>query len=378
MTHRERALAALRGKPVDRIPFIARMELWYNYHHSMGTLPKQYRHASLWDIQRDLDIGIFGFGAWGMSFYKTEHHRVKVKQWSDDSGNVVEYTTPHGTLRTRHVLAEELKAADVQGMQIEYAFKDPSDYDALLFMLEDMQVVENFDEYGAFVEDIGEDGVALPFSNYVPMHQVMHRYMGYETFYYELHDRPRQVERVHEALLEQQRQVMALACKCPADAIEVGGNYDESMTPPPVFEQYITGFYKEVAEQFRHAGKILVVHGDGEMKRLLTLLLEADVQVVEALTPAPMTSIDVREVRELWRDKVTLWGGVPAILMTDSYTDDEFERYMRDLFDAVAPGDRFILGLGDNVPTDGKFERIVRLAEMVDAWGRYPIAASAP
>ena len=123
-------------------------------------------------------------------------------------------------------------------------------------------------------------------------------------------------------------------------------------------------FYKEVAEQFRKADKILVVHGDGEMRQLLTCLRDADVQVVEALTPAPMTSIDMRHVRELWRDQVAVWGGVPAIVMTDTFSDDEFEAYMRDLFDAVAPGDRFILGFGDNVPTDGKFERIVRLAEM--------------
>ena len=364
MTHRQRALAAMRGEPVDRMPFVARMELWYNYHRAMGTLPAQYEKASLWDIKRDLDIGIFGFGAWRGSFYKLEQRRVEVTKWTEAGANLVEYATPYGTLRTRHVLAEELKAADVQGMQMEYPFKAPRDYDALLYMLEDMQVIENFDEYGSFVDAIGVDGIALPFSNYLPMHQVAHRYMGYETFYYELHDRPAQVERVHQVLLEQYRQAMKLACHCPADAIEVGGNYDEHITPPPIFEQYFTPLYKEIAEQFRVSGKILVVHGDGEMRRLLTLLRDADVQVVEALTPAPMTTIDVPHVRALWKDRVALWGGVPAIIMTDTFSDEEFEAYMADLFHAVAPGDRFILGLGDNVPTDGKFDRIVRLAHL--------------
>ncbi len=364
MTHKQRALAAMRGESVDRMPFVARMELWFNHHNALGTLPEECRGKSLWDLQRELDIGIFGFGAWGMSFYKLEQRRVEVKKWSEGRANLVEYVTPYGTLRTRHVLAEELEAADVQGMQMEYPFKGPGDYDALLFMLEDMQVVDNFDAYGAFVDEIGEDGVALPFSNYLPMHQVAHRYMGFETFYYELHDRPAQVERVHEVLLQQYRQIMTLACECPADAIEVGGNYDEAMTPQPIFEHYFTPLYREIADQFRKAGKILVVHGDGEMKQLLTCLRDAGVQVVEALTPSPMTTIDVREVRELWRDKVAVWGGVPAIVMTDTFSHDEFEAFMADLFDAVAPGDRFILGLGDNVPTDGKFERIVRLAEM--------------
>ena len=38
------------------------------------------------------------------------------------------------------------------------------------------------------------------------------------------------------------------------------------------------------------AGKILVVHGDGEMRVLLERLMACGVQVVEALTPQPMTA----------------------------------------------------------------------------------------
>ena len=51
MNHRERALAAIRGQPVDHIPFIARMDLWYSFHRNGGTLPSPYENASLWDIQ---------------------------------------------------------------------------------------------------------------------------------------------------------------------------------------------------------------------------------------------------------------------------------------------------------------------------------------
>ena len=63
MNHHDRAVAALRGEPVDHIPVIGRMELWHSFHLNQGTLPPPYENAELWDIQRDLDIGIFGFGA---------------------------------------------------------------------------------------------------------------------------------------------------------------------------------------------------------------------------------------------------------------------------------------------------------------------------
>lgn len=39
LNHRQMALAAMRGRSVDRIPFIARMDLWYSFHRNSGTAP---------------------------------------------------------------------------------------------------------------------------------------------------------------------------------------------------------------------------------------------------------------------------------------------------------------------------------------------------
>jgi len=363
MTHRQRALAAIRGEPTDRLPFIGRMDLWYNYHANRGTLPDKYRGWSLWDIQRDLDIGIFGFGAWDISFYRIEYKKVKVRKDPHSKDPRVEYETPYGTLWTRHVLSEELIDTDVTGMQVEHLFKTPADYDAFQFILEDARIVENYEAYARFKDEIGEDGIALPWSGWAPMHQLPHVYMGYETFFYEMADNPDKVLRAHEAILAQQREIIRLAADCPADVIECGGNYDETMTPPPFFEEYIKPFYQESRRTLEAGGKLMAVHGDGNMRELLRLLMESDVHVVEALTPKPMTSIDVAETRALWDDNVTFWGGVAAVILTDAFSDEEFETYLQNLADAIGDGRRFILGFGDNVPTDAIFERIVRVAE---------------
>ena len=47
---------------------------------------------------------------------------------------------------------------------------------------------------------------------------------------------------------------------------------------------------------------------------------------------------------------------------------------MRRLFAEIAPGDRFILGVSDMVPPDAKWERLLRIAEMVEQWGTLPMA----
>jgi hypothetical protein len=332
MNHRERALAAMRGQPVDHIPFIARMDLWYSYHKNQDSLPHPYEKASLWDIQRDLGIGIFGFGAWDISFYRLIHRNVEVVKTVRGQETMTHYVTPYGSLTARDVMAEELKEAAGTGGRLEYPFKSEADYNALQYLIEITQVVENFEAYAQFIDAIGEDGIALPFSGHLPAHQLMIFFMGYQRFYYELNDHLTRLEALIQALENQQQQVLTLAAASPADAIEAGGNYDEQMTPPPVFERFFAPFYRKASQLLAPTGKPLVIHGDGEMRKLLTNLMSCGIQVVETITPKPMTSID------------------------------------------VAPGDRFILGFGDNVPTDASFERVKRIAHFWMERGHYPVS----
>jgi hypothetical protein len=373
MSHRSDAIAAMRGEPPEHIPFIGRMNVWYNYHCIGDTLPEEYQGYSMWEVHRAMGIGILGFGAWMETFFKKVYHGVEVTKTSEGNIETVEYATPHGTLRAREQVTDLLRGTVDTGRDIEVIFKGEQDYEAIQYLVEHTDIVENYAQYQEFVDGIGEDGVALPFTGWVPMHEIMWRMMGVERFYFELQDHPKEVERLHEAVLEQQRRIIRLAAECPATAIEVGGNYTEQLTPPHIFERYFAPFYREAAETFEGTRKILVVHGDGDMKELLRCLMEAGVEVVEAVTPKPMTSIDIRETRALWGDRVTLWGGIPFAILTPQFSDQEFQDYMEELYRAVAPGDRFVLGFGDNVPPEALFKRLEWLVDFHEERGAYPI-----
>jgi hypothetical protein len=43
------------------------------------------------------------------------------------------------------------------------------------------------------------------------------------------------------------------------------------------------------------------------------------------------------------------------------------------MFNEMAPGYRFIVGMGDNLPFDGDINRVGRVAELIDKYGRLPI-----
>jgi Uroporphyrinogen decarboxylase (URO-D) len=378
VTIRSEALKVLRGEQPARVPFIARMDLWYNHNRNRGTLPAEYKQATLWDIQRELGIGVLGFGAWIRGFHRLEcFGGVEVHSHWEGKERYTEYVTPYGTLHACEVISEAMQAADVTPLHTEYPFKGPQDYDALQCLFEHTRVVENYDEYVRYLAGIGEDGLSLPFTSWVPMHLLMKNYIGYSQFYYELYDHGPRLEQVAQAVSAMQMEVVRVGAASPAQVIEVGGNYDKVMTPHPIFRTHFLPFYRQAVPVLHAAGKCVVLHGDGDMDTgLLKLMGETGVDAVEALTPQPMTSIDVRQARGLWGDDVTVWGGIPAVLMTPTYSDDQVEAYMEDLFAAVAPGSRFILGFGDNVPTDGLFSRILQVTRFHQRHSAYPLAAA--
>jgi uroporphyrinogen-III decarboxylase len=81
----------------------------------------------------------------------------------------------------------------------------------------------------------------------------------------------------------------------------------------------------------------------------------------------------MREFREQLGDEVTIWGGIPSILFEPMYSDEDFDAFVRNMFKEMAPGDRFIVGMGDNVPFDGDIDRVQRVVELIDKYGSLPI-----
>jgi uroporphyrinogen-III decarboxylase len=95
----------------------------------------------------------------------------------------------------------------------------------------------------------------------------------------------------------------------------------------------------------------------------------------EAFTSPPMTPTSIADARAVWGPEMVIWGGIASVMLAPEYSDAEFEEHVVQLIREAAPGNRFIMGTGDNLPTDGLLERMVRVDELCKSEGRYPVAA---
>jgi hypothetical protein len=123
--------------------------------------------------------------------------------------------------------------------------------------------------------------------------------------------------------------------------------------------------------------KFLLTHTDGENTGLLDCYLESEIDVADSICPAPMTKLTLKEVRDHFRSRITIMGGIPSVcLLRDSMPDGIFEAYLDGFFSDLGSGDHLILGISDTTPPAADFERIKKIGERVRLFG--PVECTTP
>jgi len=398
MTHKERMLKAARGEWANQLPWVPRIDLWHNSNSMRGSLPKPFQQDTSLDEIADsigggyhkivpeflkvrspednIDRGIGIYRLWGMA-YRPELANVDREVKKEGDATQVTYHTSLGSVSCKYIHTEEMKRAGASITWItEHVIKEPEDYKIVGYIFKNIKIAPDYENYLEYQKKVGDKGFAAAFANLSasPMHHIMKEFLDATAFYLEMYDHPREMQGLCEDMEPYFHQVFRVLADSPAEVIFSGANFDEMITYPPFFRDHIMPHLQKLADMLHPKRKLLLCHCDGENKGLLDLIPESGMDIAEAICPKPMTKVTIQEVKKAFKGKVTIFGGVPSVaLLEDSMSDEEFEIFMADLFKAIAPGDRFILGISDTTPPDAKLERLIRITEMVKEWGKLPM-----
>ena len=372
MTDRERLLAIMDGRSPDRMPWIPRLLIWHRAHTRLGTLENRLEGMSLREVERSLGMGTPARE--GHVFSMEQTGDVEVTRKKDGSSTITTYRTPKGSVWTRHQASDELDQIGIGNLEVEHMIKGPEDFEPVEYIITHRRYKPTYESYLAYEEEIGEDGYPLVSTGDCPFHHFLLRLAGYTAGYYHLADYPDKVIRLLETMEAIDREQMwPLVAESPARLILHGVHFDSMITPPPMFERYMTPYYLDFTDLLHGKGKTLSMHADNDSRLILDQIRGAGFDMAETFTTAPQATCTLEDARRSWGTDVIIWGGVPSVILEDPFSDEEFEDYMRDLFRTVAPGDAFILGVADNVMPNARLDRLERITEMVQAWGEYPI-----
>lgn len=393
MNYKRMILSAVKGEPTPAVPFIPRLDIWYKANKQNGTLPVKYKYADLRDITDDMGIGYhavvpdfrdyrhcdddmdLGLGIYRFRTipYTVEIHNIKRSVTREKGLTAVEYLTPYGKITTKVLYDEVMKKGGATlAHVIEHAIKGVEDLKPLAYIFENAEVKPKYEDYLELREYIGDRGVVAAFNSLgaSPMHYIMKELMPVETFFYESCDHPEELEELAGSISRYYYKVFDVVAKSPAEVILSGANYDSTITTPPFFEKYIAPSLNEQAVILHLNNKYLLTHTDGENKGLFRLYLDSGIDVADSICPAPMTSLTLKEIREIFGGKITIWGGIPSIsVIEDSMSDYEFEKYIDLTLESIGKGDHMIFSIADTTPPGAKFERIKIIAEKIKDFG---------
>jgi len=330
MTPRQRVEAVLRRQIPDRTPFTI-----YESKLLQCTVERELRNAGLCIVNPRYPVVELRY----------REVRVERHEYQKDGETYIRtvWHTPAGDLTRID------KPAEFTSWQVEHVFKGPEDYKRLMWLATDPEPVPCYERFLKARRWLGEDVLLQVNIGATPLHRIMVDWLGVETFAEEWVERQDEILRLYNALADQQRRIFPLIARSPALTVNYGGNETPEVMGPPRFREYVVPLYNEAAEVLHQHGKLLGAHLDGNNRAWMKDVAASALDYVEAFTPAPDTDMSLEEALKVWPDKI-LWINFPSSLHLAS--TQTIVRTTKQLIEAAAPGDRFILGITENIPED--------------------------
>ncbi|OHD72617.1 MAG: hypothetical protein A2177_02430 [Spirochaetes bacterium RBG_13_68_11] len=389
MNWHDAMLGVMRGEPASGLLFVPRLDIWYNANRKRGTLPGEFRSLDLPEVSEQLGVGLHSvvpdFARTGddrnlhhraLGFYNHPDFPYRADFSAVEYRVVVEpqtlstiYRTSTGDVSTRIRYGPEfLDSGSSIPDILEPAIKGPDDYPRVAEILSKARIVPAPEGCERYRSRIGERGVAVAYLSLAasPMHHIMRDLRKLEPFFFDLADDPRPVHALADVLAGLHDALVSAALESLAEVFLLGANYDDAITYPPFFERYIMPWLRRAAERLHGAGKLLMTHTDGENQRLLPLFLQSRFDIADSVCPAPMTKVPLRDYRKAFGRAITIWGGIPSIMVLEnSCSEADFRSYVDALIEETRPYNNFILSVADTLPPDADFERILYLRDRV-------------
>ena len=350
MTPRERVFAALAGRMPDRVPFL----IWNN------KLPGSGINEQLLELEACIvnKSTVYQVSTPGI---EVQTHKLESVNGCSRKRNI--FHTSAGTLSTT------LRFCQGSVWIEEMPFSGPQDYDSLEAFVAGKEYTPCFETFLEADGQYDSQSFARPEAIHTPIQDLICRYMGVEKFCIEWTDRRGRLLRLCETIAEDRRKRLAIVADSPAHYVVIEGNVIPHVVGPARFEKYHIPYIEEACELLHTRGKWAAAHLDDKNKILAESIGKTSLDVIESFTPPPDCDLPLSEARKLWPEK-TIQINFPSSIHLQG--PDAVRQAAAEILREAAPGDRFIVGVSEDVSEQG-IHTLVPLAKTVYENGKTPI-----
>jgi uroporphyrinogen-III decarboxylase len=220
--------------------------------------------------------------------------------------------------------------------------------------------------------EIGDQGILLCYLPKSPFMQLVALEGGIEAVTFAEAAAPAEFAETLAVMKSAFDRAARIAVESPAEALMIPENLSSEVVGPRFFEAYVRPYQEEWIRKIAAAGKSSFIHMDGTLRGLIAREASTGVNVIEAMTPAPVGDIGVGEwAAAAGNPGTVLWGGIPGSYFTPAVNAATFDRHVREALAVMRTAPRYVLGVADQVPPDGLESRVRRVRELVEESGAY-------
>jgi hypothetical protein len=375
MTHREQFFALLEGKEQKEVLFFPDITNYYvahrvndgeerpfspgqfipddaAIHQRRGTMPDEFKDWTCLDFYKNFD---WGFPTHIYSWFDTTYSGGITKTISKADGKrITKLHTPQGDLTKVDLLAN-----DGSWCTTEHFVKNLDDLRLMLRVVENTHYSADNAKIQNLMNQMGGQGfgdVVIPRS---PFGKLVHEYMGFENVIFEIADNEQILLDFMKVQAAKDLELVHLAAQAPERLVILSDHTDEFLIAPPHYVKYCIPYYQQVCDILHKAGKLVSTHLDGNFKGYFPYLRDTGFDLLDGCTPYPMFNYTAEELAAALPQGMYAFCGVPSGYFADGSSTEKICEFGERI--ALAGAGRFIVNIGDILPTNGDIYKVIEL-----------------
>jgi len=300
MSFKKRIFDILNGRKPDRIPFFCFEEL----------LPCGYFERKM----RNSSMGLLLLSSPVSSFMPNVEITKRI------SANLLEtiYVTPKGRISFKSHTGTERIASAGWEVKTDFPIKSGSDYNALIYMINDTVFNDDQYEFGLKEADLGEDGTQH-IVGLMPPYTEAELLMGLEKWSLEQYDNPAKFGQLLQSLEKRRDRQLDLMLSIDYSGLQHLGDISDNISPEN-YIRYEVPHYRKTIKALSNGRRKCGIHTHAKfLKKHTKWLAEVQPDFIESYTPPPYSDISLEELRKAIGDKVTILINFPETVFYQGY-----------------------------------------------------------
>lgn len=321
-------------------------------HQLRGTMPEEFKDWTCLDFYRHFN---WGFPTHIYNWYDVTYsggvERITTK---DAHTRTTLFKTPKGTLTKVDLLAN-----DGSWCTTEHLVKDPAGLDIMQYVVENTHYTADNAKVQKLMNQMGGSGLGDLVIPRSPFGKLVHEYMGFETVIFAMADDGQKLIDFMKVQAVKDLELVHLAAQAPEKLIILSDHTDEFLISPPQYVEYCIPYYQKVCEILHRAGKLVSTHLDGNFKGYFPYLKDTGFDLLDGCTPYPMFNYHPEELAAVLPEGMYAYCGVPSGFFADGSSTEKIIDFGEKI--VKAGNGRFILNVGDILPTNGDIYKVIEL-----------------